>query len=100
MWDTEGEQTLNALPYIIGWFDRAMAATDDEENYIIVDTRKLTAIHQFAKAMPLLIAPHSSVILFDRKVRQQLETKNAELEAKNSELEAKIAELTRRNDEM
>ena len=46
-----------------------------------------------------MIVSHSPVTLFDRNVRQQLETKNAELEAKNAELEAKNAKLEARNDE-
>ena len=53
-WDAEGEQTLKALPCIIDWFERTRVAVEDEEEYNI-DGRKLNAIFQFTKAMPLLI---------------------------------------------
>ena len=99
--DSEGEQTLKALPYVLGWFEKAeQAVTDgsdsDAGRIYNVGAKKLSAIYQFAKAMPQLIVSHSPVTLFDRNVRQQLETKIAELEAKNAELEAKIAELTQK----
>ena len=57
-WDAEGEQTLKALPHIINWFERAevIAAADDEEGETYrINDRKLSAIFQFAKAMPLLL---------------------------------------------
>ena len=58
----EGESDLKALPYVIAWFDRAREAVagDDkgEESYNI-DKRKLSALYQFAKAMPLLFVPDS-----------------------------------------
>ena len=54
-WDLEGEQTLKALPYIVDWFGRAKkAVAEDEENCYRLDERKLSAILQFSKAMPLL----------------------------------------------
>ena len=55
-WDLEGEQTLKALPYIVDWFGRAKkAVAGDEENcYRLLEERKLSAILQFSKAMPLL----------------------------------------------
>ena len=54
-WDAEGEQTLKALPHIINWFERARlaVATGVEEHN--VEGRKLSAIFQFARAMPLLL---------------------------------------------
>ena len=102
LWDSEGEQTLKALPYVLGWFEKAEQAVrvgEEAERIYNVGAKKLSAIYQFAKAMPQLIVSHSPVTLFDRNVRQQLETKNAELEAKNAELEAKNAKLEARNDE-
>ena len=66
-WDAEeGEQNLKTLPHIISWFDRAKVAdatvggggdnTDsgDEEETYSVDAKKLSAIYQFAMAMPTL----------------------------------------------
>ena len=53
----EGERDLKALPYVVAWFERASEAVagdeGGEESYNI-DERKLTAIYQFAKAMPLM----------------------------------------------
>ena len=58
----EGERDLKALPYVIAWFERAGEAVSGdeggEESYNI-DERKLTAIYQFAKAMPLMFVPVS-----------------------------------------
>ena len=52
-WDAEGEQTLKALPHIMNWFERAkVAVADDDEEYGI--EQRLSAIFQFARAMPLL----------------------------------------------
>ena len=53
-WDAEeGESNLKALPHVISWFERANAAVAGEEGYNI-EERKLDAIFQFARAMPLL----------------------------------------------
>ena len=64
-WNMEGdgERDLKALPYVIAWFERAVEAiADDEErkNYKIRE-RKLTAVYQFAKAMPLMFVPSSHI---------------------------------------
>ena len=71
-WDSEeGEQNLKALPYVISWFDRAKvtvatnaevndeddgdsADSDNEEESYNIDGKKLSAIYQFAMAMPTL----------------------------------------------
>ena len=63
-WDAEGEQTLKALPFVIGWFGRAegaVAGDIDGEDYN-VEQRQLSAIFQFAKAMPLLFVPETHII--------------------------------------
>ena len=79
-WDAEdGEQNLKALPYVVDWFDRAKVAvaaitkvddeddgdssadSDDEEESYNIDGKKLSAIFQFAMAMPLLLVPASHV---------------------------------------
>jgi len=65
-WNTEGEgeRDLKALPYIIEWFEKAGEAVADdeggEESYNI-EGRKLSAIYQFAQAMPLLFVPAVSL---------------------------------------
>ena len=76
-WDAEeGERNLKALPYVVDWFERAESVVkydwsaynkelynepaqetvpeDVEEEQFIVEKRKLDAINQFARAMPLL----------------------------------------------
>ena len=86
-WDSDGEQSLKALPYVVDWFERAKEAvadedmlTDDEDidnedddNSVsddydyCVDERKLSAIFQFAKAMPLLLEPISRIKVDDHR---------------------------------
>ena len=54
-WDAEREQTLKALPQVMNWFGRAkVAAADDDDEEYGIEEWKLSAIFQFAKAMPLL----------------------------------------------
>ena len=56
----EGERNLKALPYVIAWFERAREADADDEGWeesYNIGERKLSAIYQFAKAMPLLFVP-------------------------------------------
>ena len=64
-WNMEGdgEHNLKALPYVIAWFDRAgeAVAGDDERESYKISERKLTAVYQFAKAMPLLFVPSSQI---------------------------------------
>ena len=52
--DGNGERNLKALPYVIGWFGQAKEAVADVEESYKLDERKLSAIHQFSLAMPLL----------------------------------------------
>ena len=68
-WDSDGEQTLKALPYAIDWFGRAeeaVAGVKEREDYMM-EQKKLSAIFQFAKAMPLLIVPASNIKVDNRK---------------------------------
>ena len=67
-WDSEGEQTLKALPYLVDWFGKAEeAVAGDEENCYGLDEKKLSAIFQFAKTMPLLFVPASHIKKDDKK---------------------------------
>jgi len=70
-WDAEGEWTLKGLPYVVAWFDKAQEAVrmrdrypddSDSEEECYVERRKLLAIYEFAKAMPLQFAAASSSI--------------------------------------
>lgn len=61
----EGERNLKALPYVVDWFGRAKLA--DVRGKYNVEQRKLSAIHQFAKAMPLLFEGIKAIELDDKK---------------------------------
>ena len=65
-WNMEGdgERDLKALPYIISWFERAKEAIagDERGGSCSIDAKKLSAIYQFARAMPLLFMPASNNI--------------------------------------
>ena len=62
-WDAEGEQTLKALPHVVAWFERAEEAVADEDDNSTyhVEKKKLSAIFQFAKAMPLFFVQPSYI---------------------------------------
>ena len=66
----EGERYLKALPYVIAWFDRAREAVANdergEESYNISE-RKLSAMYQFAQAMPLMFVPTSHIEVDGKK---------------------------------
>ena len=65
-WLEEGDQNLKALPYVIGWFNRAeIAASSDNP----MGTRKLSAVFQFALAMPLLLEGISSLPNKDDEIK-------------------------------
>ena len=71
--DLEGEDSLKALPYVLAFFERARApyllaafdiaraATAGDEASYALEQRKLSAIYQFAQAMPLLMARDESM---------------------------------------
>ena len=58
-WIGDAEQTLKALPYIVAWFHKAreVFANSSEEEGHDVEKRMLSAIYQFARAIPTLIVP-------------------------------------------
>ena len=71
-WDAEGEQTLKALPYVINWFERArVAVADEDEEMYNIEERKLSAIFQFAKTMPLLLEGISYISADDKKRKRE-----------------------------
>ena len=51
----EDEGTLKALPYVVDWFEKARVAVAEEEETYHIEEKKLSAIFQFTKAMPLLL---------------------------------------------
>ena len=74
-WDAEGEQTLKALPHIINWFEKAKVAVEDEVEDVCdrIEDRMLSAIVQFAKAMPLLFEGVVNVRVDADKKRKRLD---------------------------
>ena len=86
-WDVDREQTLKALPFVIDWFERAGLAVadgrgsvndedsnsdnddgDDEEEEqedYQIEQKKLSAIFEFAKAMPLMFVPATHIKVND-----------------------------------
>ena len=62
-WDMEVDRNLKALPFVVSWFQKAEEAVADEEgDSYHVDQKKLSAIYQFAKAMPLLFVPGPTLV--------------------------------------
>jgi len=65
-WDLDGERSLKALPHLIAWYDRAKEAVADDDarggavNMNQIENRKLTALYQFARDMPVLVARDES----------------------------------------
>ena len=51
----EDEGTLKALPYVVDWFEKAKVAVAEGDETYHIEEKKLSAIFQFAKAMPLLL---------------------------------------------
>ena len=71
-WDAEeGEQNLKALPHVISWFDKACWAVLYNDDKYNIEEKKLSAIFQFAKAMPLLFVPTSHIKKDDNKKRKR-----------------------------
>jgi len=89
-WQSDGEWTLKGLPYVVDWFERAKeavldisfikngvdrgreAVTEEDEDACIslVDTRKLSAMYQFALAMPILFVPAAHTKASNKKRRR------------------------------
>jgi hypothetical protein len=57
-WDSKVELSVKGLPYIVAWFERALQSVSNEEGGCKnVEQRKLSAIYQFALAVPLHFVP-------------------------------------------
>jgi len=82
-WGSGDDRNLIALPYVVAWFNRAGEAVEHDEESVVsddgsdsdhssssseeeanydyqVEERKLTAVYEFALAMPLLFIPNSN----------------------------------------
>ena len=89
----EGERDLKALPYIIAWFNKAgeMVASEGLQCYH-VERRKLSAIYQFAKVMPMLFVPASLIKANEKKrKRDESEVKAGQVKQKVSYYHFKVA---------
>jgi len=98
--DSEGEWSLKSLPYIVCWFERAEAVIEEDERSMSsddssvssneeeyrydIDRRRLSAMYDFAKAMPLLFVPPSHSKAVDRKRKREGIRLNAELSRRAS----------------
>lgn len=63
----EGEQNLKGLPYVITLFDIGMPEASPLAPECNIEARKLSAMYQFAQAMPLMFIPRSHVKVDDKK---------------------------------
>ena len=66
-WGSEDEQTLKALPFVVTWFDKAGEVGDADD----IGKRKLSAIYQFARAMPLMFVPSFHIKVGDKKQKRE-----------------------------
>ena len=65
--DSGDERNLKGLPYVVTWFKKAKAAKRQKS----VETKKLSAIYQFAQAMPMLFVPSSHIKVDDKKRKRE-----------------------------
>jgi len=59
-WDKEDEKSLKSLPYVIDWFGRVKEVGGEKGSGTVEEDtspRKLSAIFQFARDMPLMFVP-------------------------------------------
>jgi len=61
------EWDLKVLPLVVSWFDRARDS-DPENSGAHVDTKKLSAIYQFATALPMMFVPSPNKPTAKRKI--------------------------------
>lgn len=72
-WGSRDERNLMSLPYVIDWFDRAEEAVEtitferEKTEGYNTEERKLSAIYQFALAMPMMFIPSSHTKVEDKK---------------------------------
>ena len=98
--DEDDERKPKALPCVIDWFDRRVRESNEDGELVnSINSRKLSCIFQFARAMPLKFVPAShfihpsvvSLIQLKEGRNDDLESKNRELSQKNTELKKEIA---------
>jgi len=65
------EWDLKVLPFAVSWFDRARDSVP-ENSGASVDTKKLSAIYQFSKALPMMFVPPERNATNKRQIRKVL----------------------------
>ena len=61
-WIFDDEQSLKALPHVINWLNKAAKAVKSPGHYYKnIQQKKLSAIYQFARAMPLMFVTNIDV---------------------------------------
>jgi len=68
-WDSKGDRSLKALPFVVNWFDRAEEVDKEDECYL--PEMKLDAIYQFAQAMPLLFVSNTFKVTTKKRKRDE-----------------------------
>jgi len=68
-WDSKGERSLKALPFVVNWFDRAEEV--DKEDECDLPEMKLDTIYQFAQAMPLLFVSNTFKVTTKKRKRDE-----------------------------
>jgi len=63
----EGDRNLKGLPYVITLFEIGMPEASPIAPECNIEARKLSAIYQFAQAMPLMFIPTSHIKADDKK---------------------------------
>ena len=98
----DDERKPKALPYVIDWFDRrGRESQTRNEEVDSINARKLSAIYQFARAMPLEFVPSPSCItLLHKEAKDELEDKKMELERQIASKEAEIRSMIKAKEKL
>lgn len=85
--EEEGEWTLKGLPYMINWFNRATVAVNERghrrKDRYKVDQKRLSAVYQFAQAMPLLFAAATPFVIASHAEDESTTKSLVEMESMN-----------------
>lgn len=82
----DGERNLKGLPNIISWFGSALQTAANNAEECDVKNRKLSAIYQFARTMPIYFEPSELALLY-----WKVNSENRNLKAKLAVLHSKLS---------
>ena len=91
----DSERSLKGLPTIISWFGIALQIVANTAEECDVKNRKLSAIYQFARTLPIGFLPGELALLYwkaDGKIRN-LNAKLSKADKENEKLNSKIRNL-------